>query len=145
MLSKLTPEQRFWSQCDPTRTDGCVIWLGTITQNGYGQFGLNGKRIYAHHFLRGHPPKGLDTDHLCRNRACVWPDHLEFVTRVENARRGIKGVLTTHCPLGHAYDVVNTYVNPHGRRICRACRLQRQREARLSRLRLRCPTGATNT
>ena len=62
----------------------------------------------------------VHVDHLCRVECCVNPAHLEFVSVRENARRGIKGELTTHCPSGHEYNDANTRTR-NGRRHCRAC------------------------
>src|SRR3990167_712477 len=135
-----TPEERFWTKVDPCRTDGCALWLGSTTKNGYGKFGLGSKVILAHTFLIGKAPIGLGWDHVrergCTHRACVWPGHLELVTRLENINRGAKArpnLAKTHCPQGHAYEGENLYVNPKtGRRHCRTCRLAWDRAKRLA-------------
>lgn len=65
----------------------------------------------------------LQLDHLCRNRACVNPDHLEPVTAAENVRRGALGAVRrakTHCPQGHEYTPENT-ARRRGKRYCREC------------------------
>lgn len=70
-------------------------------------------------------PDGLDLDHLCRNRACVNPAHLEPVTRQQNIQRSPLVGAKTHCAKGHAYDEANTgWTKNHNgnlRRWCRAC------------------------
>ncbi len=114
----------------------CWIWMGVIdSSQGYGKFFINGKQIWAHKFSFGKVPAGKQLDHLCRNRKCVNPTHLEPVTRKENILRGegfsAINARKTHCVNGHPFDGVNSYTKMRGislRRICRACCvLQRQR------------------
>lgn len=76
----------------------CWIWDGYISPEGYGRFGQQSGSIQAHRAvwerLNGPIPEGLEPDHLCRQRACVRPDHLELVTHPENVRRGANTKLT---------------------------------------------------
>lgn len=110
---------------------GCWRWTGAINQHGYGRVWdiRRGGAVQAHRFSyeahKGSVPDGLVIDHLCRNRACVNPDHLEPVTNRENLLRGANFVADearrTQCPVGHPYDEANTYRRPDGIRTCRAC------------------------
>lgn len=107
---------------------GCIEWRGTI-RNGYGALSVNGKMRLAHRVayeLFAPIPDGLVLDHLCRNRPCINPDHLEPVTVAENNLRGVGCMANyarrTHCPKGHPYDATNTWITKVGARRCRACK-----------------------
>lgn len=75
--------------------NGCRIFKGCILYHGYGQIRDGDKMKMAHRVTfehkKGKVPDGFEIDHLCRNRACVNPEHMEIVTHVENVRRGIAG------------------------------------------------------
>lgn len=117
--------ERFWSKVD--KTDGCWEWTASLV-SGYGQFRHNGRIVRAHRFayeqLVGPVPKGLELDHLCRNRRCVNPAHLEPVTQQENQLRGfgVSGINArkTHCLRGHEYTPENT-VRWRRWRNCKTC------------------------
>ena len=70
----------------------CLIWPGHISSEGYGRYWRDGRQIYAHRAafeaVFGLIPDGLVIDHLCRNRACVNPEHMEVVSNRENTLRG---------------------------------------------------------
>ena len=119
---------RFWPKVRQDDETGCWNWVGN-TSDGYGALRIDRKMVKAHRFayelLVGPIPDGLQLDHLCRNRACCNPGHLEPVTDVENILRGegppAVNARKTHCIHGHEFTEANTYVYPHFRS-CKACK-----------------------
>ena len=111
---------------------GCWSWVGAKNSEGYGSWWVGGRHHRAHRVMyertKGPIPDGLVIDHLCRNRDCVNPDHLEVVTNRENIMRGegytAQQVRKTHCKRGHQLNEANI-ARFQGRRSCRACRYLR--------------------
>jgi len=135
----LDPDQvRFFSKVNLLTESGCWQWVRPL-DNGYGRFQFKRKTTLAHRqVLAFTDPERLasaqQVDHLCRNRGCVRPDHLEMVTLKENALRGegitAANLRVTHCSNRHEYDHENTYRTPSGSRDCIKCQRQRVRDWR---------------
>jgi HNH endonuclease len=124
----------FWFHVKPPSGIGeCWQWFGALDIGGYGKFrDRQAKRSfqahrYAYEQIIGPIPEGLTLDHLCRNRACVNPYHLEPVTHKINSLRGVgacaQKARQTHCKNGHPL-VESNLVRSHlglGHRVCRIC------------------------
>lgn len=125
MLLNSTIPLTFWRKvyADPS---GCWLWRGAKSSTGYGNFNSPANKTHkAHRFayerLVGPVARDKHLDHLCRTPLCVHFRHLEPVTPKANINRGIGHGIETHCPRGHVYDAMNTYVH-NNKRFCRACR-----------------------
>jgi hypothetical protein len=122
---KSAVHHRFYAKVEIDWDTGCWNWTGALSSAGYGLFGRQTAHRWAYGFFVRQPQTDEHIDHLCRNRRCVNWHHLEAVSPRENGRRGIKGVLTTHCPQGHPYDEANTLYRRNGHRVCRQCNRER--------------------
>jgi hypothetical protein len=122
--------ERFWEKVHPEPNTGCWLWAGSTRGIGYSGIRWQGRIVYAHRVafeaFKGAIGDGLYLDHLCRQRMCVNPAHLEAVSHRENTMRG-RGLAAinarkTECHRGHPYTVENTYWDTTGGRECRICR-----------------------
>lgn len=121
------------------RDTECWLWARNVIGGkcDYGKLFFDGKYHLAHRVMYesevGQIPKGYDIDHLCRVPRCINPNHLEAVTRSENVKRGLRGVLRipkTHCPKGHEYTLANSRLRKNGTKTCRVCERDYMRNLR---------------
>jgi hypothetical protein len=124
---------RFWEYTIPEPNSGCWLWIGKHDKrNGYGHFFFDGKHITAQRaawiLLRGPIPAGMHIDHLCRNPACVNPEHLEPVTQAVNLSRRV--LIKTHCLKGHALTDDNLMIEVVNGKTVRRCKICRQKRNR---------------
>lgn len=141
MFIAQSPLKRFYALVQVDHISGCWNWQGSHS-NGYGQFVLSALRgqkrirISPYRFMwehwNGQPfPVGLEPDHLCRNRRCCNPLHIEPKTHRANMLCGdtivARNAAKTHCNQGHIFDEGNTIKSPNSRH-CAQCRRERQRK-----------------
>lgn len=134
MSPELSPKssQRFWDKVE--KSDGCWLWTATKTPLGYGHFWHEGRMRGAHRFAYedtvGAIPEGQTIDHVCKNRGCVNPAHMEVVSLRENILRSdnpqARNKRKTSCPRGHQYKAVQQGKR-QGERYCPTCLRERAR------------------
>ena len=117
----------FWTRVQKN-DNGCWDWIGPLDANGYGRHGRVLAHRRAYEEMRGQIASDRELDHLCRNRKCVNPDHLDSVSHAENVRRGMCGEVNGRrmrakkaCVRGHAFTPENTGIDHRGHRACREC------------------------
>ncbi len=147
MGQRRDPVERFWAFVDKKgpimrgMRSRCWVWTGA-TAKGYGQFQLESRRTvrahrFSYEFNVGEIPKGLTIDHLCRNKACIRPGHLEPCERGVNTLRGdtvtARNKAKKACSRGHRFTKANTIRRPSAptKRECRTCAADRGRQRRL--------------
>ena len=132
------PRADFWGLVDVGHPLGCWTWTGAVALSGYGNW-YPGARVseFAHRrayeLLMGPIPAGRELDHLCRNRLCCNPDHLEPVTPAENIARSGAHISAVRARIGKnpprqtyvhegdaTHGVYTTYSNHRCR--CEPCR-----------------------
>lgn len=133
-IPELSPIQdsHFWErvEIDMSDVDKCFPWGGWVDKHGYGIVKLGRRGNFKAHrvayaLIRGPIPAGLTLDHLCRNKRCCNPAHLEAVPAVVNVLRSdsptARNARKTHCDNGHALNADNIIQHKRGYRMCRAC------------------------
>lgn len=135
----------FWEKVAVRSRNECWQWLGYRDPEGYGRFHERTGSAKIHITIRAHRwiykevvgdiPEGYVIDHLCRDRGCVNPSHLEAVTNQENLERGwgrrIKNGMVNECINGHEFTSDNTYLHPRGSKVCRTCTARSRRKYEL--------------
>ena len=121
---------RFYSKLN-IMASGCIEWTGGLSGGRYGAITEDspsrksiGAHRYSYYIFHGYYPK--EVDHTCFNTKCVNPTHLEDVSHDVNMKRAdsLYGIRSckSHCPDGHPYDSINTYISPNSkRRSCKTC------------------------
>lgn len=122
---------RVWSRVNVSGPDECWLWNGPIGHEGYGYVSWAGRNHTSHRAVWesvfGPAAQGMEVDHLCRNRACCNPKHLELVEKAVNVLRGVSppalNARKTHCPIGHPLEGSNLIVGNRSGKVFRQCRL----------------------
>lgn len=129
-------KDRLWSRCE-IQANGCWIYQGTQTSNGYGLLCYRNKAWRTHRLAfklwHGDVPAGHFVCHTCDTPLCCNPAHLFAGTPLQNTRDSVRKGRTrnqkkTHCPRGHALEGDNLRIHPKtGWRRCETCARARQR------------------
>lgn len=125
-------QERFWAKVARGCEEECWDWKAAVTKGGYGTVWIGGSVMRAprisYYLAYGTIDENKAIDHLCRNRRCVNPAHLELVSHRENVLRGNSPLALkarqTHCKRGHRLIGSNIYRPPTGAgnsRRCLAC------------------------
>ena len=112
----------------------CWLWTGPTNGYGYGRAWVDGRKQYVHRLAYeafwGPVPPGLELDHLCRQRACYNPWHLEAVTHGVNMERAAKAAPATICKRGHPITGTKRSGANGIQRYCLTCNAERSRRRR---------------
>lgn len=134
------PVLKFFSQIQVLK-NGCWQWTGGKYSNGYARSRFLSKEHLVHRWAYeqfiGPIPDDLDCHHVCYNRSCVNPAHLELRTNRDNvldkdsSSPALKNMNKTHCKRDHLFDINNTLLDKNGWRSCRICHKERERARRM--------------
>lgn len=129
--------ERFWHKVDVQHAWSCWTALTSVGSHGYAQIGWRDEtgrarmtlmHRVAYAMSHGPIPRGLVVDHLCHNRTCCNPAHLQLLSNEANSARQVRSY-AGKCKHGHAYTPENTYRDGKGYRRCRECARARSRKA----------------
>lgn len=107
---------------------GCWLWSGALNSSGYGSVTFQGKtwRVHRliHTYIVGEPIVAFELHHICAQKSCCNPSHLEKLTKAQHSAIGYRSKLT-HCPAGHPYSGDNLLMWSDKHRRCKICQEER--------------------